>query len=729
MRRHSRLAALGAAAATAVLPSAAGAHELHSSSRAVQTAAVTAPCPSTAPSRSITPDHVITGEFDTTLRKSYVMLPFDVPEGTTAVRVKYCYDRPEASPPTGGSSHTLDLGLYGPRSDPARPWGVGEFRGWGGSSHPDVTVSAEGFAPLADPRVEVPGKTTRAFLPGRIVPGQWAVELGAGAVIGQPEDTDGKVAWRVEIELADDEEYTDEGYVPAPYDRRPVRGAGWYAGDMHVHAEHSAYRDASMSEAFGYAFRPIAQGGAGLDFITLSDYVSGSAWGEIGRYQPSFPRHLIARSAEVITYRGHANNHISAKVVDYREGRIYEWRDRGADSRPDSGRLPVLRGTRDPSALFDDIHRGGGFTQVNHPTIFPPTTPGFAALCRGCFWEYSDAETQWPKVDGYEVATGPAGFNGVGPNPFTVTAIREYDRILGLGAKIAAVGVSDSHNAGRTPGGITQAPIGTATTVVRAPNLSEAGIACGIRARNTYVKVTGNAGPDVRFEAIPRGGAARAVMGDTVRASSAAFTARVTRGSGRQLTVYRNGSALATVPVTSGDFTYRFSATGTGRYRLQVQRGSTIETVTTPIWLAPGRGSVDRRPCEAAQPGPLPVGAARGAGRARGIPVGPGRHRTYRVRRGRFRVRCRAHGRGRRVCAARVVRGRGSDARTLAYGRAFFRGRSVLIRMRLNRLGRQLLRRHPRGMRAFLILRVRDAQGRFGQSRTRVRLRARPRRR
>ena len=46
--------------------------------------------------RAIAPDQVITGEFGTNVNKDYVLLPFDVPAGTTAVRVKYCWDRPES---------------------------------------------------------------------------------------------------------------------------------------------------------------------------------------------------------------------------------------------------------------------------------------------------------------------------------------------------------------------------------------------------------------------------------------------------------------------------------------------------------------------------------------------------------------------------------------------------------------------------------------------------------
>ena len=69
--------------------------------------------------RAIAPDRVIAGEFGTNVNKDYILLPFDVPRGTTAVRVKYCWDRPES----GTMRHTLDLGLYGPRQGASKLWG------------------------------------------------------------------------------------------------------------------------------------------------------------------------------------------------------------------------------------------------------------------------------------------------------------------------------------------------------------------------------------------------------------------------------------------------------------------------------------------------------------------------------------------------------------------------------------------------------------------------------
>ncbi len=454
-----------------------------------------------------------------------------------------------------------------------------------------MIVSNEGFKSEADyvanPRTNEPGKTTRGFIPGPIKPGQWAVELGLAAIVPQSlGDTDGRVGWRVEIQLSNDPAFADEPYQPAPYDRTPAkRGKAWYAGDFHVHAEHSALGDATMTETFGFAFKPLSEGGAGLDFITLSDYVVPAAWGEIGRYQGNYPGKLIARSSEVITYRGHTNNHTSARYVDYRTGPIFEL---AAD-----GSLVPKRLARPPRKLFDDVHRAGGFTQINHPTIFPSTDPFFQQFCRGCPWDYTDDETDYSKVDAIEVSTGPPPPT----NPFTHQAIAFYERALGLGYKIAAVGSSDSHNAGRAAGFLSpQAPVGTATTVVYTDRLSEGGIREGVKARHTYVKVVGNKGPDVRFTAkVPGRHGDSGIIGDVVRGSAADFTAEVLNGLDATnpaplvLKVVKDGATILTDTVTSADHVFRFHATEHGRYRLQLERAPAIEVVSSPIWFEPKR--------------------------------------------------------------------------------------------------------------------------------------------
>ena len=68
-------------------------------------------------------------------------------------------------------------------------------------------------------------------------------------------------------------------------------------------------------------------------------------------------------------------------------------------------------------------------------------------------------------------------------------------------------------------------------------------------------------------------------------------------GNGRQLLIVKDGVTIATVPVTSDDFVYRFAGSGSGRWRLQVMRGSLIDTVSSPIWIEPGWGGVERDRC------------------------------------------------------------------------------------------------------------------------------------
>src|SRR3712207_5601584 len=260
-----------------------------------------------------------------------------------------------------------------------------------------------------------------------------------------------------------------------------------------------------------------------FDFITLSDYVGGAQWGEIGRHQARYPGKLIVRSSETITYRGHTNAHATASNVDYRTGPIW-------GLGPDGSIRTLFTPARSPQHIFDRAHATGGFTQVNHPTIFPSEVPLFASLCRGCPWDYADSETDWRKVDAYEVHTGPAGApapqgNEPGPNPFTPAAVEEFDRLRREGYRITAVAVSDSHNAGRTPGGVTQSPIGEGTTVVYAPELSEEGIQQGVGAGHAYVKLFGHESPDLRLTG--RAGEQTAIMGDRLVGESATFDAQV----------------------------------------------------------------------------------------------------------------------------------------------------------------------------------------------------------
>ena len=446
-----------------------------------------------------------------------------------------------------------------------------------------------------------------------------------------------------------------------------------------------------MREAFDYGFRSLASGGAGLDFVSLTDHNTDSAWGEIGFFQRDYPGKLIIRGAEVTTFRGHMMNHGSGRYVDHRTGAVYEGTIAG-------GRLTGLtlrRPARGASEILREVKRAGGFTQVNHPTIFPSEIPAFANLCRGCSWSYPPEQTGYGSVDGIEVATGPAGFSGQGPNPFTVTAIDFFEQRLAAGFQVAALGVSDSHDAGEVSGP-TSSPIGTGSTAVLADELSEPGIECGIEAGRTYAKVTGAAGPDLRFEARPPGWRrAPAVFGDTVRAGTANFTARVLRGAGRTLLVYRDGSVIESVPVVGG----RLHPPLLGGRPRPLPPAGPARADHRDGGLADLRAARQRvvtgRDCSPAQRARRrPPAAAPGA---KPLP-----HALHRVGRGPEAVCGEGHDHVRPAGARRI----------LATGRVAMTGGSRRVRLRLTRYGRRVLRRHPkRGRRVRLTFTVDDGDG------------------
>jgi hypothetical protein len=572
---------------------------------------------------------------------------------------------------------------------------MSEFRGWGGSGYDKVNITPQGFPDdaqyNADRKAPVEGLTTRSFIPGPIQAGKWAVELGLANIATAPFDADESVGWRVEVDLSNPPP-GGPAYSAPPHDPSPANpNAGWYAGDFHTHAEHSGDANATLTETIDYGF-----GTAGLDFMALTDHNTGSGWPEYDRRRADGgvpPGKLLIRSEEVTTYRGHTNNHASGVQPDYRLGPLLE--------RQSGGSLTQMRGARPVSQVFDEVNAANGITEVNHPTIFP--TPPFApGLCRGCAWRHSDAETDYSKVDAMEVSTG------IPNSPFNASAIDFWESKLAQGHHIAAVGGSDSHRAGNTPGP-TDAPLGTPTTEVFAGELSEQGIRRAVEAGHTYVKLPGASAPDLRLTAHRRGTATpTAIFGDTLASEVPVdFTAQVLGGNSTyQLQVIKNGSLLTSRNVSGGGFSTNFSSSGPGRYRLQLMQGTQIVAVSTPVWVTGSAGAGGAQGGDSATPPPPPNPARLKAGFGSGGPS--------RARRGSFLMRCRVRTTGKRVCRMRAVARACGRKRTIAFGRAETRSRSKLVRLKLSRCGRRLLARHRRGVRIRLELRARDLLGREG---------------
>ncbi len=552
------------------------------------------------------PVETVTGSFSSSLENSYVQIPFDVPAGTTGVRVRYCFDGPDVPLPSGVNSNTLDLGIYEPLHPGNTVLGPAELRGWSGGAVRDATVAVNGFSSedeyAADRKGYVSGRTTRAYEPGPIPVGEWVAELGLAAIATQLEgNSDGAVAWRVDVQTTTDTSFSDEPYSSVAYDPAATLDTpGWYAGDFHVHGEHEP-GNALMRDTFDYAFASLADGGAGLDFVTLVDHNNTVAYGEIGRLQGGYPDKLVARGTEVTTYRGHLQSQSADAQVDYRTAPI--WRREG------DGTLTPVRAARPVSAIFDEIHSAGGYTQINHPTIFPSQVPLLAAFCRGCPWDYDADSSDYGKVDAIEVHTGPPGLDDPpqsGPNPFTPLAVQFWDDAIDNGGpntnRIAAVGSSDSHKAGDQGEGVDallSSPIGEGTTVVRAEALSDQGVQDAIEAGHTYVKPFGQTGPDVRLVGTDPADDQPAIIGDSLQSETGLSatlavqlsnlnSARAVRPGSYIIVVYRGTIPVLALPIPPGDeFAFELPSLGYERYRLQVQRDSAIEVISSPVYLDP----------------------------------------------------------------------------------------------------------------------------------------------
>ena len=220
-------------------------------------------------------DQLTTGSFESSLQGGYVLVPFDVPAGTTAVRVKYCFDQPEV--PTPNVRHTLDLGIYEPLHAGDTAAGRARVPRLGRLQPPGRDALARGLLDRGRVPRQAEGPRARqdhARLPAR---------ARSGPAAGTPSS-----AWpRSPAARSGTPTTASPGgsrseYSKRPRVRRPAvparpaistkpkrKKAGWYTGDLHVHAEHSALGDATMRETFGYAF-----GKGKLDFITLTDYVT-----------------------------------------------------------------------------------------------------------------------------------------------------------------------------------------------------------------------------------------------------------------------------------------------------------------------------------------------------------------------------------------------------------------------------------------------------------------------
>jgi hypothetical protein len=214
-----------------------------------------------------------------------------------------------------------------------------------------------------------------------------------------------------------------------------MRGLGWYRGDCHVHSLASNGGELTPEQLVA------AARAAGLDFIAITEHNSAAAHDVPGPHGL-----LVVPGQEVTTRTGHwlALGIAPGQVVDWR----YGLRDDVVDRH------------------LDEVHRSGGLCVAAHPYA-PYPTGAFLYPYRG--------------FDVVEVWNGPWR-SDVPWQADNEAALAEWGRGLAAavhgGAWLPAMGNSDTHLAGQ---------IGVPHTVVRAEELSAAGVLAGIRAGRTWI--------------------------------------------------------------------------------------------------------------------------------------------------------------------------------------------------------------------------------------------------
>jgi len=391
-------------------------------------------------------------------------------------------------------------------------WSPDGFRGWGGGLTEDAVIGV--------------AQSSRGYLPGPITPGTWTV------VVGKAKLGPAGGHYTIDVTLSDTATLPVLDQAPfAPVVVAPDRR--WYGGDFHVHSNESGDATATFDEIVTLAQQ------RGLDFVNLSDHNTVSQHAREAAYMTAHPGFLLLRGAEITTYAGHGNAVGLRSYVDHRIG--YQGRTIGG--------------------VLDDVAAQDAIFIVNHPKL------DLGDLCIGCAWGHAD--TDWSKVAGIEIITGSWDLS---ISSFVPQVIAMWDGLLDQGLRIAAIGGSDDHSAGRGTG-ITASKIGSPTTRVLASELSEAAIIDAIRHGRTMVQLSGPEDPivDVTMQTAAGG---RAEIGDDVDGlARVRLAVHVTAGDGTIAQVWRNGVKLeAQQPVAGADATLAFEdVPGAGNFRYRVE--------------------------------------------------------------------------------------------------------------------------------------------------------------
>lgn len=285
--------------------------------------------------------------------KTYLHLPFQVPENAVRLAVEYWYSDRISSDPRARGGNTIDLGIFDERGI---DYLTGGFRGWSGSDKDNFWITPEAATP--------------GYLAGELNPGQWHILFGLYKIAPQG------CSYRVNITITTQAESKPKhssskssildlpSSLPSSY--QAANQVHWLRGELHCHTWHS---DGSFSPA--ELLRLACS--RGMNFLAIADHNTTAAQIELEKMID--PGLVLIRGMEVTTFRGHFN---VLGIPDWIDFRVQD----AGDMRSALQRAADL----------------GAFTSCNHPKPFGPD------------WDFRE-ETYFNSV---EVWNGPwTGFNEI----------------------------------------------------------------------------------------------------------------------------------------------------------------------------------------------------------------------------------------------------------------------------------------------------------------------------
>jgi hypothetical protein len=441
----------------------------------------------------------------------WAYLPFAVPAGVQRIRVSTSHDHFAV----GLIRNVLDLGVFGPAGHELG--NAAGFRGWSGGARDGFVISETDATP--------------GYLAGPIEPGMWAVALGP--VVLCPWG----MGWqaRVTLERGQPAVGQAESATAVACAPPPVRGPGWYRGDLHLHTVHSdGERDPEELVTGAQA--------SGLDFIVSTDHNTNAAnrvWSACRTGAL-----LVIPGEEVTTRHGHW------LAVGLSSNAWVDWR-----YAPRDGVFPRFAA---------DVKDAGGLVVAAHPAVPLP----------GSKWEFG-----FEHVEALEVWNGRWNLDDE-------LSLRIWQRLLCGGRRVAAVGGSDSHT--------ERQPVGSPQTVVHARELSMPALIDALRRGRSYI--ARSRAVTVEFTASSRGTVEVAGSGQTLWVppeKPVTVTAMITGAAGTTATlITAEGCAgRATVPGSARTMVrWELDADSARFARLEIREvqrrplGAMV-ALTNPVWF------------------------------------------------------------------------------------------------------------------------------------------------